>query len=660
MNNFFVSRLTLVFAVVFLWGMVACSDDDTAGLSDVDAVAADKAALTIGYADGDSAGSVTQNVTLATAGSNGSSISWSSDRTSTVTTNGTVNRPAYNDGDATVTLTAVISKGSAAATNVFTLTVIKLAQSDQEAVTAAKDFVSVVYADGDSADSVTQNVVLNTAASNGCSVSWSSDQTGVIDNSGTVSRPTYGSGDATVVLTATISKGSASDTKQFTVTVKELPDPAAVTAVQTDKSSLTLVSGSTDPTGNFVFYQDKMAEVTQDLKNLKTAGANGTTITWSSGSPEIIGHDGSHKHASVSEETVIFTATISKDGYSETKDFTLTVMPGRIIDENTGSYPSTVQVGDDLVIAYKDSSGGITVKTYQTATDTLTTVGGGTISGSDSTPYSIYTAASSLSDIYVAALSSSPHSATIYHYDGSTWNTYTDVLTGLNSLKQIRCVDGKIYIPVVNSDKEAKIYSYDTSSGAVQVGSDINTMAGQCVTYVENADSIHAWYTKGTNLFGSYWNGTSWTTIVDDSDAIPGDYDMRIPAGYGSDVFVIVKTGSYDANLFRFTSDGTKTIYGGTAPLGSKLVGNSYGNPRSFCVTYDGTDLIQVGSSSQRIFRKLYDGNDWNDGNTYSSFSSTSPTSYNLIDSYVIGSYLYSVIGTQQGTKSLVIARQPK
>ncbi|MFD1677664.1 immunoglobulin-like domain-containing protein, partial [Alicyclobacillus fodiniaquatilis] len=88
---------------------------------------ADKAALAIGYAAGDSASNVTQNLTLPTTGSNGSTISWSSDTPTVVANDGTVTQPAYSDGNATVTLTATITKGSASDTQTFTVTVVQAA-----------------------------------------------------------------------------------------------------------------------------------------------------------------------------------------------------------------------------------------------------------------------------------------------------------------------------------------------------------------------------------------------------------------------------------------------------------------------------------------------------------------------------------------------------
>ncbi|QQE74185.1 hypothetical protein KDJ56_20465 [Brevibacillus composti] len=86
-------------------------------------VATAKAALAVGYAGGDSAASVTQNLTLTTTGASATTVTWSSDNTAVVTNAGVVTRPSYNDGDAAVNLTATITKGTATDTKTFALTV---------------------------------------------------------------------------------------------------------------------------------------------------------------------------------------------------------------------------------------------------------------------------------------------------------------------------------------------------------------------------------------------------------------------------------------------------------------------------------------------------------------------------------------------------------
>ena len=53
--------------------------------------------------------------------------------------------------------------------------------SDAEAVKQAKDALMIVYAEGDSQTSVTQNISLPTAGENGVAISWESGNSAVIN-----------------------------------------------------------------------------------------------------------------------------------------------------------------------------------------------------------------------------------------------------------------------------------------------------------------------------------------------------------------------------------------------------------------------------------------------------------------------------------------------
>ncbi|WCN39674.1 cadherin-like beta sandwich domain-containing protein [Aneurinibacillus uraniidurans] len=218
-----------------------------AAQTDAEAVAAAKAALDIGYAGGDSASSVMQNVTLGTTGANGTTINWASNNSAMIAANGAVTRPTHSQGDQTITLTATITKGGESDTKSFTVTVKALAETDTEAVAAAKAALDIGYAGGDSASSVTQNVTLGTTGANGTTVSWSSSNLGVLAVDGTVTRPSNADGNKTVILTASINKGSVTDTKEFNLTVIALslspPVNVPITGVSLDQSTLSLTAG---------------------------------------------------------------------------------------------------------------------------------------------------------------------------------------------------------------------------------------------------------------------------------------------------------------------------------------------------------------------------------------------------------------------------------
>lgn len=67
---------------------------------------------------------------------------------------------------------------------------------------------------------------LPSSGSNGSVISWASNLPQVVSNNGSVTRPAFAAGDVEVVLTATLTKGIITDTKSFTLTVKEALNPA--------------------------------------------------------------------------------------------------------------------------------------------------------------------------------------------------------------------------------------------------------------------------------------------------------------------------------------------------------------------------------------------------------------------------------------------------
>ncbi|MFC3803698.1 immunoglobulin-like domain-containing protein [Cohnella sp. GCM10012308] len=324
-------------------------------VTDDDAVAGAKTALAIGYASGDSAASVTQNLTLATSGTNDTTITWSSNTLTTIANNGLVTRPSYTIGDRTVTLTATIKKGSATDAKAFTVTVKALPETDAEAVASAKTALAIGYVSGDSATSVTQDLTLPGAGASDTTITWSSDVLAAIANDGTVIRPSFTAGDRTVTLTATIKKGSVTDTKPFTVTVKALPESDAE-AVASAKTALEIGYASGDSATN----------VTQNL-TLTAAGASNTTITWSSDALTAIANDGfvTRPSFTTGDRTVTLTATIKKGSVTDTKPFTVTVKAlGFVAPNNSTLSPASATFDKNA----EDPSAGH----YQDVSTTLT------------------------------------------------------------------------------------------------------------------------------------------------------------------------------------------------------------------------------------------------------------------------------------------------
>ncbi|GLC89008.1 S-layer homology domain-containing protein [Lysinibacillus piscis] len=109
-------------------------------------------------------------------------------------------------------------KTATAISNVAQVTVKSLVT----AVTDAKAALTIGYTAADNVLHVTQPLQLATAGLHDTAISWTSSNPSVIQPNGVVMRPTYG--DSSVTLTATIRKGSVTDTKIFTVIVKGFND----------------------------------------------------------------------------------------------------------------------------------------------------------------------------------------------------------------------------------------------------------------------------------------------------------------------------------------------------------------------------------------------------------------------------------------------------
>ncbi|AFC30678.1 regulator of chromosome condensation RCC1 [Paenibacillus mucilaginosus 3016] len=279
-------------------------------LPDDEAVAEDTSGLAIGYAVNESAAGVQSNVTLPPTGENGSTILWSSSDPSVISEAGTVQRPAVGQGNASVDLTAAITKGHVTDTKMFTLTVLEQTLSDAQAVAEAREALSVGYLPGDSAGAVTRNVILPVNALHDTAVTWTSTNADRVDASGTVTR---GDTTETVQVTATISKGAVTLEKTFDLTVL-MSDAAAVAA---DKAALLVGLQPNDQTDS----------VTGDV-TLSATGLNGTAITWSSDKTSVISNTGTVVRPSygTGNAAVVLTATVQKGQAQDTKPFTLTVL----------------------------------------------------------------------------------------------------------------------------------------------------------------------------------------------------------------------------------------------------------------------------------------------------------------------------------------------
>ncbi|WP_160499501.1 immunoglobulin-like domain-containing protein [Paenibacillus dendrobii] len=179
-----------------------------------------------------------------------------------------------------------------------------------------KNLLEVIYQPGDSSNSVTGNVGLTTKGTNDSDITWTSSDPDVISSSGDVKRPSFTSGDKTVILTATITNGDATDTKTFTLIVKAAP--------MTDEEAVEL-----DKTALNIDYREGEDEnhVLHDVE-LPTSGEHGTEITWTSepeGYVDPVTGKVTRPASGQGDQTVTLKATIQKGDATVTKEFTLVI-----------------------------------------------------------------------------------------------------------------------------------------------------------------------------------------------------------------------------------------------------------------------------------------------------------------------------------------------
>lgn len=140
-------------------------------------------------------------------------------------------------------------------------------------------------------------------------ITWTSDNAAIDADTGKVTRPENGQGNAQVKLTATITSGSSKVEKEFNVTVL-----------------------AKDPDSDIVDYADWLSLnagfVSADLSLPQTVGE--AAVAWSSSDPAIAinGTDAKVTRPDGENKAVTLTATVSLDGTTKTviKEFPLTVL----------------------------------------------------------------------------------------------------------------------------------------------------------------------------------------------------------------------------------------------------------------------------------------------------------------------------------------------
>ena len=159
-----------------------------------------------------------------TRAANGSQISWQSSNTSVISDDCIVQRPS-NGIDAPVTLTAVLTNKQLSMSKSFNLTV--LASGFDSGTALSQDYAwldfNAIRQINSSRSAITSSLLLARSAPYGSSITWSSSNFDLISNAGHVRRPSAATGDQSVRLTASISLGGQSLSKDFDLLVLALP-----------------------------------------------------------------------------------------------------------------------------------------------------------------------------------------------------------------------------------------------------------------------------------------------------------------------------------------------------------------------------------------------------------------------------------------------------
>lgn len=228
---------------------------------------------------------------------------------------GKVTRPEYGKHDAQVILTATLTKGSKTRVVKFPASVKEAGMTDTQSVAADMTWLDII-----GKDAIKSNLTLPTTGPNNTTITWATSNENAIKADGIVIRPANGSQPTSVTLTATINKGAVKDTKKIDCKVLSWTDIEEVTLDANE-----LISFNSIRSNNIV-----PSEITTNL-NLMTKGPRGTTITWTTTTPNVTSA-GAVTRPSYTQGQIAFalTALVTKGQASVTRfvlELTLKALP---------------------------------------------------------------------------------------------------------------------------------------------------------------------------------------------------------------------------------------------------------------------------------------------------------------------------------------------
>lgn len=160
---------------------------------------------------------IEENISLPTTGFGNTSIVWSTSNIGIISPTGTVTRPVFGSQNSNVTLTATVTYNFVSKTKTFIATVIP---SFSDAQSVSIDSINLKL--NGNLNNLRSNLTLPISGNQSTIINWTSNYPNILSNSGEIiSRPSKGSGNTKVTLTATIRKGNAVTTKIFDIYIAE-------------------------------------------------------------------------------------------------------------------------------------------------------------------------------------------------------------------------------------------------------------------------------------------------------------------------------------------------------------------------------------------------------------------------------------------------------
>ncbi|NOV00234.1 carboxypeptidase-like regulatory domain-containing protein [Paenibacillus planticolens] len=276
---------------------------------------------------------IVDHLILPAEGLEHTAIAWRSSHPDVISNQGIVNRPAYTTGNTAVTLTAAVSRGTAAPQDMTLKVVVKRQDmTDAEAVVLTLDGIQQDTIKGGNINllQITSALNLPQQGIEGTDISWLSSMPVIVQADGTVTRPSFDSEDAAVQLTAIARRGTEQKQKIFQVLVKK-KEPTDEEAVNYARNQLNEQSIAGD--------NSNLSTVIHDLK-FAESGSYGTHIVWTSEDLDVIAANGKVTRPAFggTDRTVKITASISRGEFAVSQDFTIVVRT-----ETDGPFNLTVE-----------------------------------------------------------------------------------------------------------------------------------------------------------------------------------------------------------------------------------------------------------------------------------------------------------------------------